>query len=95
MTDDRIAEISFQVTAAMHAEAPGFRIIPHDEFDLRFARAIEQASRRAALEEAAKVCDEKSKDYDADFEPARAAAAWHCVNAIRALAASDRDGGKS
>ena len=48
-----------------------------------FARAIEAAARQKALEEAAEVCAEISKDYwmgDCQFE-----AATRCRNAILAM----------
>jgi hypothetical protein len=55
----------------------------HTEADdwIKFARAIEQASRRAALSEAARLVELNGYD-GAAFD-------------IRALAASDSDGGKS
>ena len=50
---------------------------------IKFARAIEAAARQKALEEAAEVCAEISKDYwmgDCQFE-----AATRCRNAIIAM----------
>ena len=58
------------------------RVILHHEV-VKFARAIEAAARQKALEEAAEVCAEISKDYwmgDAQFE-----AATRCRNAILAM----------
>ena len=82
MTDDEIHEIAAQLTADMHAEAPGFRIIPAEEFDLRFARAI----RLAALEEAANAIEPRNPSRDwTEYAKIRAEA----VAAIRALAASE------
>jgi hypothetical protein len=54
-----------------------------------------QASRRAALEEAAKVCDEKQDWYEKDRCIGQATAVGACADEIRALAASDSEGGKS
>lgn len=44
-----------------------------------------EASRTAALEEAAKLCDGKASEYDLDFEPRMNIAAERCAVGIRAL----------
>lgn len=44
-----------------------------------------KASRAAALEEAAKLCDGKASEYDLDFEPRMNIAAERCAVGIRAL----------
>jgi hypothetical protein len=56
MTDDDIKR--------MHLETTGFDLDASESALIDFARAIEQASRRAALEEAAAACDELSTDYN-------------------------------
>jgi hypothetical protein len=62
---------------------------------LIIGRAVEQASRRAALEEAEKVCDEKQDWYEKDRCIGQATAVGACADEIRALAASDSEGGES
>ena len=57
--------------------------LPMVAHHILFAKAIEAAARQKALEEAAEVCAEISKDYwmgDAQFE-----AATRCRNAILAM----------
>ena len=71
MTDDEIKRIYLQQT--------GFDLDSSDEDLLGFARAIEQASRRAALEEAVRVT-------------AQAQTTSHACDAIRALAKETNNG---
>jgi hypothetical protein len=62
-----------------------------DEDVIAFGKAV----RRAALEEAEKVCDEKQDWYEKDRCIGQATAVGACADEIRALAASDSEGGKS
>lgn len=63
------------------------------QYEISFAFAAWQASRRDALEEAAKVCDDKQDWYEEDRCNGQAVAVSACADEIRALAASDSDGG--
>jgi hypothetical protein len=79
MTDDDIKRI--------HLEQTGFDLDASEAALLDFARAIEQASRRAALEEAAKVCDQMVSVSAVSYETGSA-----CADAIRALSQKTAQG---
>jgi hypothetical protein len=63
------------------------------QYEISFAFAAWNASREAALEEAANVCDEKQDWYEKDRCMGQATAVGACAEEIRAIAASDSDGG--
>ena len=78
MTDDDIKR--------MHLETTGFDLDASESALIDFARVIEQASRRAALEEAAKACMRATPDAQTRKAIGDAAHYLACAVAIRALA---------
>ena len=58
------------------------------ERDVANARAEVASARGAALEEAARACDDRAEDADFACEPGAACEARACANAIRALSSS-------
>jgi hypothetical protein len=86
MTDDDIKR--------MHLETTGFDLDASESALIDFARAIEQASRRTALEEAASAALNASLDAiwaDGRLMDAREVGSA-CADAIRALATETNNG---
>lgn len=68
---------------------------PYQNYALEVMWKSWQASRRAALEEAKAIADMARAGYSAAGLTQHAAGAWCVHEEIRALAASDSEGGKS
>lgn len=61
------------------------------QYEISFAFAAWQASRSIALEDAAKVCDEKQEWYEKDRCNGQSTAVGACADEIRALDGDDGD----
>jgi hypothetical protein len=95
MTDEQLTEFAKNYRCS-HPGCVDWFDMTVERF-VNVARAIEQASRRAALEESweAVHAERLTDPTDSADDIAYNVAVQDCENAIRALAASDSDGGKS
>jgi hypothetical protein len=71
--------------------AEQFPTLKHGSTDdqVGFARAIEQASRRAALDQSALICEAEAKHHKPSWDDYSYQACLDCADAIRALAGTE------